>query len=48
LAQPSADGWRVQRSGQTSTVTDGPFVETNESAFSFTTVRVKSRAAQLE
>jgi hypothetical protein len=46
--QPSSKGWRIKYSGNTRTVTDGPFTECKDMIAGFTLIQVKSRAEALE
>jgi hypothetical protein len=46
--KPSSVGWRVQYSGETRTVTDGPFPETKELIAGYTLIQVKSREEAME
>jgi hypothetical protein len=45
---PSAKGARVRRSGQTMTVTDGPFAETKEVVGGFALLQAKSKEEAIE
>ncbi|MDD5036446.1 MAG: YciI family protein [Methylococcaceae bacterium] len=46
--QPSAKGWRIQYSGKTHRVVDGPFAETKELVAGYTLIQVKSKEEALE
>jgi hypothetical protein len=41
--QPTSKGWRIRYSGDTRTVTDGPFAETKELIAGYTLIQAKSR-----
>lgn len=45
---PSRKGWRITYHGQTRTVTDGPFTETEELIAGYTLIRVQSREEALQ
>jgi hypothetical protein len=40
--QPTSKGWRIEWSGDTKTVTDGPFTEVKELVAGYTIIQVKS------
>jgi hypothetical protein len=46
--QPSSKGWRINYSGSTRAVVDGPFTETKELIAGYTIIQVKSREEALE
>src|SRR5262245_24638828 len=45
---PSAKGARVRRSGETTSVTDGPFAETKEAVGGFALLKAKSKEEAIE
>jgi hypothetical protein len=46
--RPSSQGWRIQYTGDTRTVIDGPFVETKELIAGYTLIQVNSREEAME
>ena len=46
--KPSSTGWRVQYSGDSRTVTDGPFAETKEIIAGYTLIQVNTREEAME
>jgi len=46
--KPSSNGWRIQYSGNKSTVVDGPFAETKELIAGYTIINVGSREEAIE
>ncbi|HSL21795.1 MAG TPA: YciI family protein [Vicinamibacterales bacterium] len=46
--QPSSKGWRIEYSGGSRTVVDGPFTETKELLAGYTIIQVKSPEEALE
>ena len=46
--QPSSRGWRVKCSGDSRTITDGPFTEAKELIAGYTIIQVKSKEEAIE